>query len=42
MKRLLVVMVVLTSMSGMAVAATVTNGDGDAVLLKVTEGGQQS
>lgn len=42
MKRLLVAMLVLTGLSGMAAAATVTNGDGDAVLLKVTEGGQQS
>ncbi len=38
----MVALVVLTGLSGAGVAATVTNGDGDAVLLKVTEGGQQS
>jgi hypothetical protein len=43
MKRsLVVVMLVLTGMSGPVAAATVTNGDGEAVLLKVTEGSQQT
>jgi hypothetical protein len=42
MKRLMVVMLVLTGFSGAVAAATVTNGDSDAVLLKVTEGSQQT
>jgi len=42
MKRFMVMMLVLTGMSGAVAAATVTNGDGEAVLLKVTEGSQQT
>ncbi|MBL8894924.1 MAG: hypothetical protein JNJ53_10005 [Rhizobiales bacterium] len=42
MKRLMVALVVLAGLSGAAAAASVTNGDGEAVLLKVTEGSQQS
>lgn len=42
MKRLMVALVVLAGLSGAAAAASVTNGDGEAVMLKVTEGSQQS
>ena len=42
MKRLMVALVILAGLSGAAAAASVTNGDGEAVLLKVTEGSQQS
>ncbi|MBL8907236.1 MAG: hypothetical protein JNM20_11215 [Rhizobiales bacterium] len=42
MKHLTIAALVLTGMVGAAAAATVTNGDGQAVLLKVTEGSQQS
>jgi hypothetical protein len=42
MTRFMIALVVLAGLSSAAVAASVTNGDGDAVLLKVTEGGQQS
>jgi len=42
MKRVIVVMLVLAGLSGAAAAATVTNSDSQAVLLKVTEGSQQT
>ena len=42
MKRVSVVMLVLAGLSGAAAAATVTNSDSQAVLLKVTEGSQQT
>jgi hypothetical protein len=42
MKRFMAAFAMLFCLAGSALAASVTNSDGDAVLLVVTEGGQQS
>ena len=42
MKRIVAAFAMLSCLAGGAMAASVTNGDGEAVLLVVTEGGQQS
>jgi len=42
MKLLITALVMFSGLAGVASAATVTNGDGAAVLLVVTEGGQQT
>ena len=42
MKLLIAALAIMPCLAGGAMAATVTNSDGQAVLLVVTEGGQQS